>query len=80
MGAACPHNSRDVGMVPPQLFIELGTIGAVVVPKLVNVGHKGKLNGMKHFSKQSLSFIDSAAHLADKHLFEAVTKVLSSLN
>ena len=35
----------------PQLFIGLETVGAVVVPKLGVVGHKGILNGRKHFSE-----------------------------
>ena len=32
--AACSHNSEAVGEVPPHLFIWLGNVGAVVVPKL----------------------------------------------
>ena len=51
VGAACPHNSGAMGAVPPQLFNVLGTIGAVVLPKLSVLGHKGKLNGRKHFSE-----------------------------
>ena len=39
------------------------------------MGHKGKLNGREHFSEKSPSFIGSVAHLADKPLFEAATKV-----
>ena len=66
--------------MPPQLFIGLGTVGAVVVPKIWVVSHKGKLNGRKHFSEKSPSFTGSAAHLADKPLFEAAIKVLSSLS
>ena len=79
MGVPCPHNSGAVGAVPPQLFIGLGTVGAVV-PKLGVVGHKGKIHGRKYFSGKSSSWIGSAAHLADKPLFEAGTKVLSSLS
>ena len=79
MGVACPHNSGAMGAVPPQLFIGLGTVGAVV-PKLGVVGHKGKIHERKHFSEKSPSFIGSAAHLADKPLLEAATKVLSSLS
>ena len=58
----------------------LGTVGAVVVPKLGVLGDKGKLNGKKHLSEKYPSFTGSAAHLADKPLFEAATKVLSSLS
>ena len=69
--------------MPPQLFIGLGTVGAVavLVPKLgaVAVGHKGKLNGTKYFSEKP-SFIGSEAHLAYKPLFEAATTVLFSLS
>ena len=40
VGAASPFNSGAVGAVPPQLFIELGTIRAFVLPKLGVTGHK----------------------------------------
>ena len=70
MGVACPNNSGAVGAVPPQLFIGLGTVGAVVLPKLEVVVHKEKLFGRKHFSEKSPSFIGLAAHLTDKPLFE----------
>ena len=80
VGAACLHNSETVGVVPPQISIGLEAVETVAVPKLGFVGHKGKLNGRKHLSKKSPSFIGSAAHLADKPLFEAATKVLSSLS
>ena len=51
--ATCPHKSGAVEVVPPQLFIALGTVGSSVLPKLAVVGHKGKLhmgtiNGRKH--------------------------------
>ena len=65
----------------PQLFIGLGTVGTVVLPKLGVVGHKGKLNGRKHFSEKPPSFIGSIAHLTDKPLLlEDATKVLSSFS
>ena len=78
-GEASPHNSGTVGAVP-QLFIGLGTVGAADLPKLGVVGRKGKLNGTKQFSEKASSFIGSAAHLADKPLFQAATKILSSLS
>ena len=68
-----------MGAVPPELFIGLGTVWAVVLPKLRVVGHKGKLFGRKRFSEKSPSFLGSAAHLADEPLFEAATKVLVHL-
>ena len=67
-------------MVSPQLFIGLGTVGVVFLPKLEDVGHKGRLNERKHFSEKFPSFIGSAAHLADQPLFEADTMVPSSLS
>ena len=39
---SCLHNSGTVEAVPPQLFIGLGTVWAVVVPNLGVVDHKGK--------------------------------------
>ena len=33
LGAACPHNSGAVGAVPQKLFIGLGIVGALVLPK-----------------------------------------------
>ena len=56
----------------------LGTVAAVFVSKLGVVGHKGKPNEGKHFSEKFPSFIGSAAHLTDKPLFEAATKVLTT--
>ena len=71
-----PPQLWSCGAPPPQPFIGLGTFGAVVLPKLGFVGQKGKLNGRKHFSEKSSSFIISAAHMADKP-FAVATKVLS---
>ena len=60
-GGRCPYN----------FSLGLGTVGlgAVLVPKLGIVGHKGKFNIRKYFSRKSPSFIDSTAHLADKPSF-----------
>ena len=77
MGAACPHNSGAVGAVPPRLFLGLGIVGSVAVPKLGVAGYQRKLNGGIYFSEKLSCFIGSAAHSADKPLFEAATKRLT---
>ena len=79
--------------LPPQLWsrgspcptahgapVGLGTVGAVVVPKLGFVGHKENFNGRKRFSEKSLSFSGSVAQMVDKPFFEAATKAFSSLS
>ena len=74
MGAACPHNSGAVCAAPPQLFIPKASNRWGSCPQM-----RGKLVGRRHFSEKSPFSIGPADHLADKPLFEAVTRVLSSL-
>ena len=46
-GSLSPQLWSRGAVPPPQLFIWLGAVGAVVLPKLGVVGHKGKLNEKK---------------------------------
>ena len=66
--------------LPPQLSIGLKTVGAVVVPKLGVVGHKRKLNGGKHFSEKSTSFIGSLIWQIKLNSRLRQRYILSSLN
>ena len=76
-GGSLPPQLWSRGRGVPTIFHRArNRVAAVVVPKLGAVGHKGKLNGRKHLSEKFTSFIGTAAHLADKPLFEAATMVL----
>ena len=66
-GQLAPTTLEPWGGAPTTFHIELGTVGAVV-PKLGVMGHKGKLNGRKHFREKSPSFIGLVAHLAESQI------------
>ena len=65
--------------MPPQHFIWLGTVEAVVLPILVVVGHKRKLNERKHFSEKSPLFHWLGSSFG-RQRFEVAIKLFSSLS
>ena len=82
VGAACPHNSGAVGGGgAPTTFHVAGNRSGSCVPKLGIVSQrKTKWKPERNILVKIPSFLGSAAHLADKSLFDAATNVLMSLS